>query len=337
MHPPLRQFLEDRVGGFAMEALDLERHETPLEIEGRLMADAYADRCRRRAARAGRSRVGRRVPRAGGGRCVDHRPWIAWRRARSTSGGPVARFARWRSCDGRPRYLNAGVPDQERMLARRGMSLVGTVKSAALVQVVGRGSWIDETASAIRSAVRGAINRHVGSRDPQSAAIAVAILIGDRGALDPIGRAAAAGSRHVSRHRHLRRQHRDPRRPGPRTAVGDSHSRRLGGRRRHRAAGGVCLHRRRRSIGDARDGDGGDLPRAARHRSANGADACDGRHARRRPDRLAVVDRRRRPVAHVRRHGGDRGGRVTHHAAGRRRGCRRRWRWCSRPSRPRSH
>ena len=97
------------------------------------------------------------------------------------------------------RYLNAGVPDQERMLARRGMSLVGTVKSAALVQVVGRGSWIDETASAIRSAVRSAINRHVGSRDAQSAAIAVAILIGDRGALDPLveQRLQEAGTYHV--------------------------------------------------------------------------------------------------------------------------------------------
>ena len=40
LHPPLRQFLEDRLGGFAMETLDLERHETPLEIEGRLTADA---------------------------------------------------------------------------------------------------------------------------------------------------------------------------------------------------------------------------------------------------------------------------------------------------------
>jgi competence protein ComEC len=97
------------------------------------------------------------------------------------------------------RYLNAGVPDQERMMARRGLSLVGTVKSGALVQVITRGSWIDETASAIRSAVRGAINRHVGSRDAQSAAIAVAILIGDRGALDPLieQRLQEAGTYHV--------------------------------------------------------------------------------------------------------------------------------------------
>ncbi len=37
------------------------------------------------------------------------------------------------------RYLDPGVPDEERLLARRGTTLVGTVKSGALVEV-GR-SW----------------------------------------------------------------------------------------------------------------------------------------------------------------------------------------------------
>ena len=36
------------------------------------------------------------------------------------------------------RYLNDGLPDQERALARRGVTLVGTIKSAALVEVVQR-------------------------------------------------------------------------------------------------------------------------------------------------------------------------------------------------------
>src|SRR4029453_49993 len=31
MHPPLRQFMEERIGGFAMEAIALEREGTPLE------------------------------------------------------------------------------------------------------------------------------------------------------------------------------------------------------------------------------------------------------------------------------------------------------------------
>src|SRR5688572_27280518 len=55
MHPPLRQFLEDRIGGFAMETVNLERHDTPLEIEGRLTTDAYATD----AGAALRVRVGR--------------------------------------------------------------------------------------------------------------------------------------------------------------------------------------------------------------------------------------------------------------------------------------
>ena len=41
------------------------------------------------------------------------------------------------------RYLDPGVPDQERALARRGTTLVGTVKSGALVDVLARGSWLD--------------------------------------------------------------------------------------------------------------------------------------------------------------------------------------------------
>src|SRR5206468_7896003 len=41
------------------------------------------------------------------------------------------------------RYLDPGVPDHERALARRGTILVGTVKSAALVDVVSRGGFLD--------------------------------------------------------------------------------------------------------------------------------------------------------------------------------------------------
>ena len=198
MHPPLRQFLEDRIGGFAMQTPDLERQDTPLEIEGRLMADAYAtDAGAALRVRVDRVSAGACLEPTEGGVSMTVLGSLAagaldqWRAGRTIRAMAVLR---------RPaKYLNAGVPDQERMLARRGISLVGTVKSAALVQLVGRGSWVDETASAIRSSVRSAINRHVGSRDAQSAAIAVAILIGDRGALDPLveQRLQEAGTYHV--------------------------------------------------------------------------------------------------------------------------------------------
>ncbi len=198
MHPPLRQFLEDRLGGFAIESADLARQETPVEIEGRLLADASAT--------AAGASLRMRVERVSAGGCLEPAEggislavigsmtmgaMEEWRAGRVIRAVAVLR---------RPaRYLNAGVPDLERAMARRGISLVGTVKSAALVQVMSRGSWIDETAAAIRAAVRRAIDRHVGSRDPQSAAIAVAILIGDRGALDPIveQRLQEAGTYHV--------------------------------------------------------------------------------------------------------------------------------------------
>ena len=50
------------------------------------------------------------------------------------------------------RYENDGLPDQERALARRGVALVGAVKSAALVEVVARGGWWEEAAARVRAA-----------------------------------------------------------------------------------------------------------------------------------------------------------------------------------------
>jgi competence protein ComEC len=97
------------------------------------------------------------------------------------------------------RYLDPGVPDHERALARRGTTLVGTVKSAALVEVVARGSWIDESLSATRAYSRRAIADAVGRWSPQSAAIVAAIVIGDRAGLDPDvqRRLQEAGTYHV--------------------------------------------------------------------------------------------------------------------------------------------
>ena len=41
LHPPLRHLLEERLGGFSITAIDTERHDTPVVIEGRLTSDAY--------------------------------------------------------------------------------------------------------------------------------------------------------------------------------------------------------------------------------------------------------------------------------------------------------
>ncbi len=97
------------------------------------------------------------------------------------------------------RYLNPGMADQARLLAWRGTALVGTVKSAALVEVLGEGTWIEERAAGFRHWARRSLDRAVGRWDARSAAIVTAILIGDRAGLDPSleRRLQEAGTYHV--------------------------------------------------------------------------------------------------------------------------------------------
>jgi competence protein ComEC len=198
LHPPLRTLLEQRLGGFAIEGVDAPRFDTPIPVEGRLLADA--------ALTESGALLRLEVERVWIGACPEPAPGGV---SLTVSGVMAAEaLGEWRA--GRrikapallrrpARYLNAGVPDQERMLARRGVSLVGSIKSAALVDVVRRGHWFDETAAAVRARVRRAMASHVAQRDPQSAAVATAILIGDRGSLDAEveRRLQEAGTYHV--------------------------------------------------------------------------------------------------------------------------------------------
>ena len=96
-------------------------------------------------------------------------------------------------------YLNPGVPDQEWRSAVRGTVLLGSVKSAALVDVLADGHWLSETAAEARAAVRSVIARTVGSFSARSAGIVTAILIGDRAGLDEHTerRLQEAGTYHV--------------------------------------------------------------------------------------------------------------------------------------------
>jgi competence protein ComEC len=97
------------------------------------------------------------------------------------------------------RYQDPGVPDGRLVLGRKGTALVGSVKSGALVEVRGRGSLMAEACAEARALARTAIRRHVAPRDPQSAAIVIAILIGDRVGLDDEvqRRLQEAGTYHV--------------------------------------------------------------------------------------------------------------------------------------------
>ena len=198
LHPPLRTLLEQRLVGFAIEGIAAPRNETPIVVEGRLAADA--------ALTESGAVLRLQVERVWIGPCPEPAPGgVSLTVTGTLAAGAVGEWRAGRRVKAtallrRPaRYLNAGVPDQERLLARRGVSLVGSIKSAALVEVVSRGHWFDETAAAIRARVRQAMAHHVAVRDPQSAAVATAILIGDRGSLDSEveRRLQEAGTYHV--------------------------------------------------------------------------------------------------------------------------------------------
>ena len=210
-------------------------------VEGVLRADASLDAERRVAQRRAsmrstgrRWRVGQDRQEAASGRSAAVQPT----RAPAASSSPSS--ARWRAervdewRAGRrvrlpvqlrrpSRYLDPGVPDHERALARRGTTLVGTVKSGALVDVLARGRLARRGDRRVR-AVRAARDRR--RRRPLEPAVR-----GDRrGHRDrrPRGArrrraAAAAGGRHVSRHRDLGRQHRDSRRPAARGVPAGRH------------------------------------------------------------------------------------------------------------------
>jgi competence protein ComEC len=96
-------------------------------------------------------------------------------------------------------YLDPGVPNERRALARRGIALVGSVKSGALVEVTARGSPLDEWASGVRAWARATLASTVGVWSARSAAIAVAIVLGDRTGLpqDDERRLQEAGTYHV--------------------------------------------------------------------------------------------------------------------------------------------
>ena len=119
--------------------------------------------------------------------------------ARSECGGPGAPFAPPPGCSEPARYLDPGVPDHRLGLARRGILSTGTVKSPVLIDVVRRGSWIDEAAAAIGiMSADHAAHRSAGAvRKPLPSCVAV--LIGDRTGLDPADeeRCEDAGTYHV--------------------------------------------------------------------------------------------------------------------------------------------
>jgi competence protein ComEC len=198
LHPSLRAALEREIGGFDIAGLGPERDHDPILARAILIEDAsprdgYVSL--RVAVTALRLRdvwhpVDGAVTVSVSGAASLGRV-LAWR-AQRTIQAPIA-FRR------PARFLNDGVPDFERALALDGTTLLGTVKSALLVDVLAHGGRIDELAADIRAHVRHALSRWVSPYDAVSAAIATAVLIGDRTGLPDETRNAlqAAGTYHV--------------------------------------------------------------------------------------------------------------------------------------------
>ncbi len=80
-------------------------------------------------------------------------------------------------------WRNPGSPGERWQRLHRTADLVGTIKSAALVEIA-PGRWWDEIAALIRRHVRESARRFAGRRSSGSAAIVTAVLIGDQAGLD---------------------------------------------------------------------------------------------------------------------------------------------------------
>lgn len=93
---------------------------------------------------------------------------------------------------------NPGSPPETWQVLTRRFDLIGSVKSAALVEVT-PATWSDELAARARRHVRRSSEQFVGPLSATSQAVVTAILIGDRAGLDDalMRRLQAAGTFHV--------------------------------------------------------------------------------------------------------------------------------------------
>lgn len=198
LHSSLRDILSGEFGGFLIESIGPGGSHDPVPTRAVLLEDA----ARRDGFVSLRARVvairlhGAWQDSEGGttisvnGTSADDRAG-EWRAGRTIDAPMTFR---------RPaRYLDAGVPDFERDLALDGVTLLASVKSGLSIDVVGRGGLLAEWAADVRAHVRDAVARWIEPYDALSAAVALAVLIGDRTGLPDDTREAlqAAGTYHV--------------------------------------------------------------------------------------------------------------------------------------------
>jgi competence protein ComEC len=195
---PLRALLDGEIGGFRLDTFSPSGIHDPIPTRLLLTEDASPrDEVTTLRADVLALRLhGRWLPASGGvvlsvgGRVTMERVG-AWRRGRTVEAPITFR---------RPaRYLDEGVADFERQSALDGVTLLGSIKSGLLIDVLGRGTRLSEIAAGVRMAVRDRIARRVSPHSTPSAAIVSAVLIGDRSGLpDEVRmRLQAAGTYHV--------------------------------------------------------------------------------------------------------------------------------------------
>jgi competence protein ComEC len=198
LETPLRALLDREFGGFTLGTYDMPGQHGPVAARLFLTEDASATSMAttlRAQVHAIRLRD-RWIDSDGGvvisvGGLVKAKRAAEWRRGRTIEAPIMFR---------RPaRYLDAGVADFERQDALDGVTLLGSVKSGLLVEVVQRGTILSEAAADVRAYVRDRVTRRVAPHSALSAAIVSAVLIGDRSGLpdDVRTRLQAAGTYHV--------------------------------------------------------------------------------------------------------------------------------------------
>jgi len=194
----LRALLDRQFGGFLLETQGPQGPHDPIRTRLRLTEDATPglDVTTVRADVLAARIDDQWIPVTGGIiLSVGGRPWPAqidaWRRGRTIEAPITFR---------RPaRFLDAGVADFERQSALDGTTLLASLKSGLLADLVERGSVFSETAARMRAGVRERVWRRVAGYSTESAALVTAVLIGDRGGLsDEVRRRLqAAGTYHV--------------------------------------------------------------------------------------------------------------------------------------------
>lgn len=181
----------------ALNPLLDDRFAPPVWLEGRLADDAAIsgdavlvpiDVIRVKVANTWRPVQGRAMVSIGGESAAASVE--SWTRGRFFSAPVMVR---------RPQtWRNFGGPSERWQRLRRASDISGTVKSAALVEIQ-RGGWLAEAGATTRRFVRHTIARTVGPISGESAAVIVAILIGDRTSLDAgtVRELQRAGTYHV--------------------------------------------------------------------------------------------------------------------------------------------